>query len=420
MLRYTLLILIASSLLIISSCSEHNKINKFNSASTYVDEFSGKFMQQQVYHLNDSISELAIRIDASKIPGLKSNQVDVYSLMTFRYEVYTSLNKKDLIQSDSYKLSELVAYNKLKSGGVGLQIPLMLQQNYQYIILLSVLDQVNKKNFFKMLRITKDDASPDNYRITNENGQLIWYPWIEKDQKIIIEYRYPKVNKVFISYFLPKFSPAKTPYTEMPTANYEFNRAKAFENFEVQLVQGKSQIMQLPKEGAYVLHHQAKQMSGKLITQFYGGYPELNNKAQMVFALRYLNSKKEFSLMLQDEPEHTVQEFWFFEGRSKERSTQMMKTYYSRVLRANELFTSYKEGWKTDRGMMFIIYGPPDHIYNEADREVWEYGSDASYNDLRFDFIITKTPLNPQEYVLLRTEDFKDSWYALLENWRNE
>ena len=125
-------------------------------------------------------------------------------------------------------------------------------------------------------------------------------------------------------------------------------------------------------------------------------------------------------MMLQDDPTHTLQEFWFFEGRTKERSQEMMTTYYSRVQRANELFTSYKEGWKTDRGMVFIIYGPPDQIYNEADSEVWEYGEDADYNDLKFEFVIHQTKLNSQDYILLRDKAYKDSWFRLVKNWREE
>ena len=53
--------------------------------------------------------------------------------------------------------------------------------------------------------------------------------------------------------------------------------------------------------------------------------------------------------------------------------------YYRRVFYANEKFSHYIEGWKTDRGMVFIILGPPNNVdrhpfeFNTKPYEVWEY-----------------------------------------------
>jgi len=53
--------------------------------------------------------------------------------------------------------------------------------------------------------------------------------------------------------------------------------------------------------------------------------------------------------------------------------------YYRRINYANEHFSHYLIGWKTDRGMVFILLGPPDnverHPFNIDSKpyEVWEY-----------------------------------------------
>lgn len=54
--------------------------------------------------------------------------------------------------------------------------------------------------------------------------------------------------------------------------------------------------------------------------------------------------------------------------------------YYSRVAYANQNFTTYSlDGWKSDRGMVFIILGAPDNIdrhpfeYYAKPYEVWQY-----------------------------------------------
>ncbi|NOR86503.1 MAG: hypothetical protein GQ527_02725, partial [Bacteroidales bacterium] len=60
-----------------------------------------------------------------------------------------------------------------------------------------------------------------------------------------------------------------------------------------------------------------------------------------------------------------------------------------------------------------------DHVYNEVDSEIWEYGGEADYNDLLFEFQILNTNMCNEDYRLIHQEDFKNSWYTVLENWRN-
>lgn len=58
---------------------------------------------------------------------------------------------------------------------------------------------------------------------------------------------------------------------------------------------------------------------------------------------------------------------------------QLFEEYYKRVDYANKNFSHYVEGWKTDRGMVFIILGAPSNVerhpfeYNSKPYEVWEY-----------------------------------------------
>jgi GWxTD domain-containing protein len=53
--------------------------------------------------------------------------------------------------------------------------------------------------------------------------------------------------------------------------------------------------------------------------------------------------------------------------------------YYRRVDYANQTFRSYTEGWQTDMGMVYIIFGPPNNVERQSYRsdgrivEVWYY-----------------------------------------------
>lgn len=61
--------------------------------------------------------------------------------------------------------------------------------------------------------------------------------------------------------------------------------------------------------------------------------------------------------------EELFKEFW------KERdptpntpANELMDEYYRRVEYANEKFGAFQEGWRTDMGMIFILFGPPDDV----------------------------------------------------------
>jgi len=59
---------------------------------------------------------------------------------------------------------------------------------------------------------------------------------------------------------------------------------------------------------------------------------------------------------------------------------ELMDEYYKRVSYANENFDGWKEGWETDRGMIYILFGPPDRIErtnpsmaNSTSFQIWTY-----------------------------------------------
>ncbi|MCZ6701460.1 MAG: GWxTD domain-containing protein [Ignavibacteria bacterium] len=73
-------------------------------------------------------------------------------------------------------------------------------------------------------------------------------------------------------------------------------------------------------------------------------------------------------------------QFW----KSKDPSpgneeNQVFEEYFRRVNFANENFSSYTKGWRSDRGMVFIILGEPNNIdrhpfeYDSKPYEVWQY-----------------------------------------------
>lgn len=144
--------------------------------------------------------------------------------------------------------------------------------------------------------------------------------------------------------------------------------------------------------GTYVLNVVINDMEGNLILstskQFFSrmlGLPAVItdiNKA--VDQMIYIASPEELDKINAGETEEKKLKLFFEYWKSKDPSpsndeNEMFTEYYKRVKFTNENFSNYREGWKSDRGMVFIILGPPNNIdrhpfeYYSKPYEVWEY-----------------------------------------------
>ncbi len=90
--------------------------------------------------------------------------------------------------------------------------------------------------------------------------------------------------------------------------------------------------------------------------------------------------KKRLKQVSEDEKEDLFFQFWI--ARDPTPNTpfnELMDEFFKRVSFANERFSSFQPGWKTDMGMIYILMGPPDEVerYNNPSSrnsyEVWYY-----------------------------------------------
>ena len=95
----------------------------------------------------------------------------------------------------------------------------------------------------------------------------------------------------------------------------------------------------------------------------------MNTPEAMIEPLAYLATPDEMEDMRSSpKPKIALDEFWIKCGSNVDKARELIRIYYTRVLYANFYFTSYKEGWRTERGMIYIIYGPPDKVYKTYGR----------------------------------------------------
>jgi GWxTD domain-containing protein len=153
-------------------------------------------------------------------------------------------------------------------------------------------------------------------------------------------------------------------------------------------------------------------------------YPNLRTVHELAAPLIYLMSGDEYEeLMAISDPvkmKQTIDRFWITNIKNPNIAAQVVELYYERVENANKLFASLKEGWKTDMGMMYILFGHPWYVEEFNRRVLWSYSYDR--NDPRTNFYFyspkIKSKYYPFEYYkLIRTPDYFNLNYNQVQLW---
>ncbi|MFT4660062.1 MAG: GWxTD domain-containing protein [Patiriisocius sp.] len=156
------------------------------------------------------------------------------------------------------------------------------------------------------------------------------------------------------------------------------------------------------------------------VFRFDESYPDVQDVDFLVDALRYITTEEEYEVIYNSEnKKEAIDSFWLSCAGSKERARKLIKNYYGRVAFSNRYFTSHVPGWKSDRGLIYMIFGPPQSIFISVNREFWHYGQDGSMDNISFEFVKAKNPYTDSDFRLIRNEIYKPNWYRVVSAWRD-
>lgn len=80
------------------------------------------------------------------------------------------------------------------------------------------------------------------------------------------------------------------------------------------------------------------------------------------------------SLTTNEERDKFVEQFWERRNPTPGAPNKFKEEHYRRLAYANEHFASGVPGWQTDRGHIYVLYGPPDELEVHPHRtEIWLY-----------------------------------------------
>jgi GWxTD domain-containing protein len=142
--------------------------------------------------------------------------------------------------------------------------------------------------------------------------------------------------------------------------------------------------------------------------------PILKAEPILLPTFRYLTTIVEFdSLMMNQDKMASEKIFWLKCSGDQNRAVVLMSEWKRRVEISNYYFTSDREGWRTDRGMIYLLFGPPAQLNFTLSAETWIF-----HDGLIFEFKRRENSLSDNDFVLERKQEFSTIWYGAVDTWR--
>ncbi|MBI5214861.1 MAG: GWxTD domain-containing protein [Ignavibacteriae bacterium] len=139
----------------------------------------------------------------------------------------------------------------------------------------------------------------------------------------------------------------------------------------------------IPDSSDSSLMKEVSSVSRRLNVRIQGLPVSVNDIDLAIDQLQYVAEKEvieEMKAAVAERKRDLFVEFWKKRDPTKETEVnELMLEYYQRVEFANKNFSHYQEGWKTDRGNVYIVFGEPNNIerhpfdIDSKPYEIWTY-----------------------------------------------
>ncbi len=296
------------------------------------------------------------------------------------------------------------------------QINLNTQKGKLYQLMILAKDVVrNEENITYEYVDRTSDYSGQNFLVTEpQNNVPVFSPHVIGRALFKIDYPDSHYDKVYVNYYggelpLPRPSFAEGKNKELP--------AKPDSLWVLPFRKGLNYILNY--EGVYQFKLDSSRAEGLTVFNFGITYPKIQEVDQMIQPLAYLTTTPEYEALKKSTNQKlAVDNFWIDKAGNVDKARELIKVYYNRVFFSNFFFTSYKPGWKTDRGMIFIIYGPPQQVKVTPAQEKWIYYKNNYNTTVTFTFDYVPSGYTNENYILQRSDTYDTYWRKAVDTWR--
>ncbi|RLD53807.1 MAG: hypothetical protein DRI97_12745 [Bacteroidetes bacterium] len=373
-----------------------------------------------IFHQNTNYSLLYIRAYPSELRFNETNaEAEYRALLQVKYELFgldaTEGEEGAVIDSASvvYKLQK----RDERSPAFFASLSIPVRQGNRYLLKVETTDLNRGSMGLEYLYVDKTDPnSAQNFKVVSTfSGYPKFLRFFLTGEKFNVQYRDRGVDSIYVDYFRITNELPRPPITATSdyTMNYVADTSYVFP--QVDTVE-----YDLRLEGMYHIKVDKEQSEGLTLFNFGGTFPEVKSSKELLEPLFYLTTLAEYK-DLRTEPNRklAVDDYWLRIGKSIEKSRELIRIYYNRVIYSNLYFSSNKEGWKTDQGMVFILFGPPNRIQMTGSGESWYYYAKRKSKIVEYKFQREQDAFSDQNMIWQRSTDSQMYLNEAIRSWRN-
>lgn len=399
------------------SCSESYQLSTQNLSQIYRSTEKQVRPDFVVYHSSEGSSEVHFRIVSNNLLYTRPVGDSTYKArLKVTFVLYRSFNSDMVSDSGSFVITDI--NKKEKSKVLTGKFPIKASYPNSYIMKITTED-LNKKsiedNFVVVDKTNRQGRQ--NYLIVNaEDSSEVFESFTGKSQRLLLKYNDQMVKNLIVNVYQREFELFPPPFMNHNPKRFDFTPDSSF---IVALDENNAFELNITEPTLYHIQVDSSSKEGLTYIRFGNHFPNVVTASQMLEPMRFITTNKEYARLLEEEvAKDAVDEFWISVSASADRARELIRNFYNRVEESNQYFTTHMEGWKTDRGLIFIVFGSPDVIYKDTGGESWIYGNGKDEPTLTFNFTRTYNPFSGNDYRLNRSPEYKNYWYKAVDTWR--
>jgi GWxTD domain-containing protein len=401
----------------LGSCAGSQSFSNPNVAELYRQTDREIKPKCTIYHLNEKQSRLNIRIESSNLLYVKNDEESPFTgKVKVTYMLFKSGSNSLIADSASFIIED-TNNTQVRKELIGKALVKAEYPNkYLCKVVVKDLNKGNSESVFILVDKTTRGGR-QNYEVRDEDSRFVEFDReFGTERRLRVAFNDQMIKRLVVKYYDREFQLTPPPFAIYTPKRFDFTPDSMY---YVTLDSTNSFAIHLNKKGLYHIQTDSSAKEGLTLVRSFDEFPEIEFADAMVEPLRFITTNREYKELKASEfARDGVEDYWLTVANSPDRARELIRNYYGRVEDANVFFTTHVPGWKTDRGIIYIIFGPPDVIYKSSGGESWIYGNGKTQPSITYNFNLTFNPFSANDLRLERNPEYKTYWYKAVDTWR--